>query len=86
MNSKNNFLAMELLNPEKYKGFYTHPCKEKTIYCVVSASIKPDHMTSCYLLSIYFENGKHFFTWSPSIKGAKQCFAFQCSKGSKWRV
>ena len=76
---------MELLEPRDYKGFCKHPIIDNTKRVVVKATITPsDCPKSWFELQIYFEDGEYFYTSSPSVRGAKQCFAFQCGAGSKW--
>lgn len=76
---------LTLLNPEKYRGYASHPTEDKTIRQVLSASIERDtYLNNWYFIEIVFE-GEHIFeSASCTIKGCKQMFAFQCSAGSNW--
>lgn len=77
---------MELIEPNKYEGYCKHPTEDETKKQVVSATILPNKhsVTGWVDLIIYFSDGKRFYVSSQSVKGAKQRFAFQCQKGSKW--
>jgi len=36
-------------------------------------------------LDIYFKDGKQFYDWSKSERGAKEIFTFQSYAGSQWK-
>lgn len=75
---------MKLKNPENYKGYWCHPTQDNNIYQVLKAEISEPQRHGWVRIQIWFEKDKHFSTHSPSIRGAKQFFAFQCKSGSKW--
>ncbi|MFT0294379.1 hypothetical protein [Bacteroides thetaiotaomicron] len=76
---------LQLLTPEKYKGYACHPAEDRTTRQVVNATIERcADMNHWYDLKIVFEDGHIFEDSSASIRGCKQIFAFQCSAGSKW--
>lgn len=82
--------AVLILNDaENYTGYSEHPVIDATVRKVVKADISPCETlgdNGWVMLRIYFEDGVRFSASSPSIKGAKQKFAFQCRKGAKWSV
>ena len=81
---KDKNMKKTLRNPERYKGHWTHPINDKSTYQVIGATITPTFPGAWHLLEIQFEGGKKFMKASPSERGAKQIFAYQCSGGSKW--
>ncbi len=76
--------GLKLIQPETYKGYCAHPTADNTRRPVIEAMIKRSYRSGGYDLEIFFTEGKSFYRWSPSVRGAKQCFAFQCRAGSKW--
>ena len=79
--------VLSLVEPSKYSGYSKHPSADNTIRKVRGATITPikTSTTGWVTLEINFEDGERFSGASPSARGAKQMFAFQCSKGSIWR-
>jgi len=78
--------VLVLRDANRYIGFSDHPAqsgaKPKQ---VVSATIVPYiHLKGWVELTIKYHDGTEFYSTSQSERGAKQQFAFQCSKGSKW--
>lgn len=80
-------MALELINPSQYNGHSKHPAEDGTVRIVKSASIIPcaHSKTGWVDIYIYFEDGQRFYSASPSVRGAKQIFAFQCQSGAKWQ-
>lgn len=79
--------ALILLNPENYEGYAFHPAEDNKIRKVEKAIIKPWILLEKqfgFSIEIYFEGSLVFSSTSDTIRGAKQQFAFQCRKGSKW--
>lgn len=79
--------VLSLVEPSKYSGYSKHPSADNTIRKVSGATITPikTSTTGWVTLEIMFEDGERFSGASPSARGAKQMFAFQCSNGSKWQ-
>ena len=86
-NNTNTILpsVLVLQNPEKYSGYSKHPAKDKTIRQVKEAIIQScRHLEGWVTLEICFTDGEKYYDSSPSVRGAKQQFAFLIKKGSKW--
>lgn len=76
---------LQLLNPEKYKGYACHPTEDRTIRQVLNTTIERcTDLNNWYDLEIVFEGDHVFEDSSATIRGCKRIFAFQCSAGSKW--
>ncbi len=80
--------CFSLVDAERFEGFSKHPAADNTVRKVKEATIKPIEYSSTgwVYLEIQFNDGERFIGSSPSVRGAKQMFAFQCRKGSKWEA
>lgn len=80
--------CFSLVGAEQFEGFSKHPAEDNIVRKVKEATIKPiEHSSTGWVnLEIIFNDGERFSGSSPSVRGAKQMFAFQCRKGSKWEA
>lgn len=78
-------MNLQLKYPEKYKAFirkYGILGDEK--HQIKSATITPCLIASGFDIRINFIDGKYSYDYSPTVRGAKQSFAFVSEPKSKW--